>query len=144
MPPMEKNKGIFVGKNISMSYLASPDRLISVTRVLKSSPYLHFWTLRKSVTKISGFGYMKESTCLKQFMVLPSLLTDSSSQQKNSFLNLLDHDIFPCQKTSSFTDHCLSSAVKSRFLACLPRFLGFSEEQNHLSNGSFAIQPMTI
>lgn len=43
-----------------MSYLASLDRLISVTRVLKSSLYLHFWTLMESVTKISVFGNMKK------------------------------------------------------------------------------------
>lgn len=31
---------------------------------------------------------------------------------------------------SGFTDRCLPSAVKSRFLTCLPRFLGSSEDQN--------------
>lgn len=60
MPPVVKNKGIFVDKKISMSYLACLDRLISVIRVLKSSPYLHFWTLMKSATKISVFDYMKK------------------------------------------------------------------------------------
>lgn len=54
MLPMVKKLRYFYGKKKSVSYLACLDRLISM--VLKSSAYLHFWSLMKSETKIAVFG----------------------------------------------------------------------------------------
>lgn len=94
-------------------------------RVLKSSPYLHLWTLIKPVMKIHMFGQIKmyllawsSSWSLLLYWQTAAVSRKLGFEPAGSWY--LSGHATGC--VPGFINHCLPSAVESRLLACLPSF----------------------